>query len=147
MPGDVQITFRGMEASPSVEAQVRHRAEELQRVSDRVIACRVTLEAAHRRHRHGKIYHVHVDLSVPGGRLVVNREPGENHAHEDMHVAIRDAFDAARRRLQDHMRRLKGQTKQHEAHSVSRITRVFEERDQAFPETAGDSTVTRISRG
>jgi ribosome-associated translation inhibitor RaiA len=110
MPANVQIAFRGMETSPSVETQVRHRAEELQRLSDRMSACRVTLGAAHRRHRQGTIYHVRVELAVPGGKIVVNREPGENHAHEDMHVAVRDAFDAARRRLQDHLRRLDGQT-------------------------------------
>jgi ribosome-associated translation inhibitor RaiA len=108
MPADVQISFRGMGPSPSVETQVRRRAEELRQLSDRVTGCRVTLEAAHRRHRQGTIYHVRVDLAVPGGKIVVNREPCEDHAHEDMHVAIRDAFDAARRRLQDHMRRLDG---------------------------------------
>jgi len=115
---------------------VRRRAEELQQFSDRVSACRVTLEAAHRRHRQGTIYQVRVELAVPGGKIVVNREPGEDHAHEDMHVAIRDAFDAARRRLQDHMRRLDGQTKQHEAPLIGRIARVFAERDYAFLETA-----------
>ena len=115
MPAEVQISFRGMATSPAVEAQVRRRAEELQQFSDRVAACRVTLEAAHRRHRQGTIYRVHIELAVPGGTIVANREPGENHAHEDMHVAIRDAFDAARRQLQDHMRRLDGHTKQHEA--------------------------------
>ncbi len=135
MPADVQISFRGMESSPSVEAQVRSRAEELQQFSDRISACRVMLEAAHRHHRQGMIYHVRVDLAVPGGRLVVGREPGEDHAHEDLHVAIRDAFDAARRRLQDHMRRLDGQTKLHEPQPIGRITQVFAERDYAFVAT------------
>ena len=106
MPADVQISFRGMESSPSAEAQVRRRADELQRIPDRVAECRVMLEAAHRHHRQGKIYHVRVELGLPGGEVVVNREPGADHAHEDLHVAIRDAFKAARRRLQDHMRRL-----------------------------------------
>lgn len=114
MSNDLQISFRGMDPSPSAEAQVRKRAEELGQVSDRLSICRVMMEAAHRHHRHGRIYHVRVDLSVPGGPIVVNREPGENHAHEDLHVAIRDAFDAARRRLQDHMRRLNGHASQHE---------------------------------
>jgi cold shock CspA family protein/ribosome-associated translation inhibitor RaiA len=135
MTADVQISFRGMEPSPAAEAQVRRRAEELGQFSDRVTACRVMLEAAHRHHRQGKIYHVRVDLAVPGGRIVANREPGEDHAHEDLHVAIRDAFDAARRRLQDHMRRLDGQTKQHEAPSIGRIARLFAERDYGFLET------------
>ncbi len=135
MPAEVQISFRGMSSSPSVEAQVRRRAAELLQFSDRVSACRVMLEAAHRRHRQGTIYHVRVDLTVPGGEVVVNREPGEDHAHEDLRVAIRDAFDAARRRLQDRMRRLNGQTKAHKPQSVGRIVRVFAERDYAFLET------------
>ncbi|HEX3398956.1 MAG TPA: HPF/RaiA family ribosome-associated protein [Acetobacteraceae bacterium] len=112
MPADLQITFRGMEISPSAEAQVRKRAEELGQYSDRVTSCRVILEAAHRHHRHGNIYQVRIDLTLPGGKVVVAREPAEDHAHEDLHVAIRDAFDAARRSLQDHVRRLTGQAKQ-----------------------------------
>ena len=112
MPVEVQITFRGMEVSPSVEAQVRRRADELFQFSDRITACRVVLEAAHRRHRQGMIYNVRIDLTVPGGPLVIDREPGEDHAHEDMRVAVRDAFDAARRRLQDHMQKLDGRVKQ-----------------------------------
>lgn len=113
MVPEVQITFRGMELSPSAETQVRHKVEELQQFSDRISACRVTLETAHRHHRQGNVYQVRVDLAVPGGKIVVNREPGEDHGHEDLLVAIRDAFDAARRRLQDHMKRLDGVRKQH----------------------------------
>jgi cold shock CspA family protein/ribosome-associated translation inhibitor RaiA len=135
MPVDVQISFRGMAVSPSIEAQVRRRADELQQFSDRVHACRVTLKAAHRRHRHGTIYEARVELLVPGGEVVVNREPGMDHAHEDMHVAVRDAFDAARRRLQDHMRRLDGRTKPHAAPSIGRVAQVFAERDYVFVET------------
>ena len=113
MPAEVQVTFRGMDPSPAVEARVRRRVEDLQQVSDRIAASRVVLEAAHKRHRQGTIYNVRIDLTVPGGTIAVNREPGEDHAHEDMHVAVRDAFDAARRKLQDHIRRLDGRTKQH----------------------------------
>jgi cold shock CspA family protein len=95
----------------------------------------VALEAVHRRHRQGTIYRVRIDLTIPGGEVIVNREPAENHAHEDLHVAVRDAFDAARRRLQDHMHRLGGQTKQHSAPLIGRISKVFAERDYAFLET------------
>ncbi|HET7879492.1 MAG TPA: HPF/RaiA family ribosome-associated protein [Acetobacteraceae bacterium] len=115
MASDVRISFRGMDASPSVESQVRRKAAELQLLSDRVTTCRVTMEAAHRRHHQGKIYHVHIDLALPGGNIVVSREPGQDHAHEDLHVAVRDAFEAARRQLQEHIHRNTGQTKRHEA--------------------------------
>lgn len=132
---DLHISFRGMEPSPSAEAQVRRRVDELEQFSDRISACRVVLEAVDRHHQHGRIYQARVDLTVSGGRVDANREPGLNHAHEDLHVAIRDAFDAVRRRLQDHMRRLDGQTKQHELPSTGRIASVFAERDYGFLET------------
>jgi cold shock CspA family protein len=141
MTADVQIAFRGMDPSPAAEAQVRHRADELGQFSDRISACRVVLETGDRHHRHGRIYHVRVDLTVAGGRVVANRDSGLNHAHEDLHVAIRDAFDAARRRLQGHMRRLDGQTKQHDPAPTGRIMSVFAERDYGFLETAAGDEV------
>ena len=113
MPAEVRIIFRGMDTSAAVETQVRRRIDELCQISDRITACRVVLEAAHRSQRQGMIYGVHIDLTVPGGPLVVDREPAADHAHEDMYVAVRDAFDAARRRLQDHTRKLDGRVKQH----------------------------------
>ena len=76
MAPEVQITFRGLAASPSTEAQVRHKVDELQQFSDRISACRVTLETGHRHHRHGNVYQVRVDLAVPGGKIVVNRDLG-----------------------------------------------------------------------
>lgn len=130
MPPNLQIMFRNMDPSESAEAQVRRRADELDEFSDRIVSCRVTLEAAHRRHHQGTLYQVHIDVSVPGKHVVVNRNQHDNHAHEDLHVAIRDAFDAARRQLQDQMRRLDGVTKQHDAPTTGRIVRMFP--DYAF---------------
>jgi len=132
MPDNVQIAFHGMSPSPTAEAQIQHRVAELSQFCDRILMCRVSVEAPHQRHRHGNIYHVRVDLNVPGGRIVANREPGQNHAHEDLHVAIRDAFDAARRRLQDHMRKMEGQTKQHEQPAIGHIVRLFADRGYGF---------------
>lgn len=135
MIADLHISFRGMEPSAAAEAQIRRRADELEQFSDRISACRVVVEAVDRHHQHGRIYHARVDLTLPGGRVVANREPGMNHAHEDLSVAIRDAFDAVRRRLQDHMRRLDGQIKQHEPPSIGHIASLFAERDYGFLET------------
>jgi ribosome-associated translation inhibitor RaiA len=101
----LQVTFRGMEPSETIEARIRQRAEELDHFHGRIMGCRVVVESAHRHHRKGRIHHIRVDLTVPGGEIVVNRDPPEHHAHEDIHVAIRDAFDAARRQLEDHLRR------------------------------------------
>lgn len=129
---DLHITFRGIDSSESVEAQIRKRAADLEQVWDRITSCRVVIEPTNRTHRHGNIYRVHVDLSVPGGTVVVNRDPGENHAHEDAHVAVRDAFDAVRRRLQDHMRKLEGAIKPHDAPTRARVARLRPDLDHGF---------------
>lgn len=101
----LQITFRHMDPSPALEERIRHRAEELDQFFDRITSCRVVVECENPRRQQGKLFEVRIDLTVPGAEIVVGRESGINHAHEDAHVAVRDAFDAARRRLEDHARR------------------------------------------
>lgn len=109
----VQIAFRGMEPSGAIEASVREKVAKLDRFSDHITSCRVMIEAPHRRHRQGKLFHVRLDLTLPGGKLVVSREPEKHHAHEDVYVAVRDAFDAAARQIEDHVRRQRGDVKAH----------------------------------
>lgn len=128
----VQITFRNMGPSDAVEARVRERAEGLERYFPRIMACRVMIEAGGRQHHKGKIYHVRVQLTVPGNELVVQRDPPEHHAHEDIYVAIRDAFDAARRQLEDEARRLRGQEKVHAVPAHGRVARIFKDGGYGF---------------
>jgi len=109
----VEITFRHMEPSPALEARIRQRAEELEQFFNRITATRVVVECRHPRHHQGKLFEVLVDLKLPGNEIVVGREPGMNHAHEDAHVAVRDAFDAARRQLEDYARKRRGNVKHH----------------------------------
>jgi ribosomal subunit interface protein len=103
-----QIRFRGMDPSPAVEAAVRERIDRLARFHTRLTSCDVVIEALHRHGRKGKIYHVRVDISVPGRQILVGREREENHAHEDVYVAIRDSFNAAQRQLEDVVREMSG---------------------------------------
>jgi len=98
----LQITFRNMDRSEWIEANVRRRAAELERYIDRITACRVIVEATSRSRHKGKTYHVRVDITVPGGEIVVKRDPPKRAEREDIRVAIRDAFTAAGRRLKDH---------------------------------------------
>ena len=121
----LQITFRNMAHSDAIEAQIRQRAEELDRFSDRIMGCRVVVESSHRHQHKGRIYHVRVDVTVRGGEIVVKRDPPQHHAHEDIHVAIRDAFDAVRRQLEDSTRRVRGQTKTHELGNHGKILHLF----------------------
>lgn len=108
----IKIAFRGMTSSPAVEAFVREWAAKLEGVYGRIQRCDVVVEAPHLRRRQGNQYRVRVALSVPGGQLVVSRDAGVDQAHQDVYVAVRDSFQAARRQLEDHVRRtLRGEVK------------------------------------
>src|SRR6476620_94127 len=102
----LQISFRNMDPSPAIEAVVREKAAKLDRFFERVVSCNVTIEAPHRHHHKGKLYKVRVDVGMPGKKGVHVKEGAKNKAHEDVYVAIRDAFDAAVRQLEDHARKL-----------------------------------------
>ena len=131
----LQITFRDMPPSAAIEARVREQAAEFEQFYDRIVSCRVVIETPHRHHHQGRLYGVRVDLSVPGREIVVGREPTQHHAHEDVYVAIRDAFDAAKRQLENHARRERGDTKRHEPPSEGRVARLFPEPGYGFIET------------
>ena len=131
----LQIQFQNMDPSPAVEAAVEERARKLERFADRITSCRVTVEAPHKHHKKGKVYHVVVDIRIPGGELVASRDPGKHHAHEDVYVAIRDAFNAAKRQLQDKVRVRRGKVKAHEVPPHGRILSLNPEADHGRIET------------
>jgi len=106
----LQVTFAEMPESDAVEADIRKHAEKLDEFCDHVISCRVTVAAPGRHKQQGKQYCVHIDIKVPGHEIASTH----NHEHEDLHVAIRDAFAAVQRRLQDYVRRQRGQAKVHQ---------------------------------
>lgn len=105
---ELEIVFHNVHRSPAVEAAVRERAAKLEQLSEKIARCRVTVEAPHKNHRQGNLYTVRVDLRFPRGDVIANRSPDADHAHEDVYVALRDAFRAARRQLQDNRRTRRG---------------------------------------
>jgi ribosome-associated translation inhibitor RaiA len=109
----LKISFDGMDSSPAVEARIREKAAKLERFYDRIVGCSVVVVAPHRHHHKGKLYSVRIDLSVPGHDIHIGRAGPENHAHEDVYVALRDSFNAAGRLLEDHVRRMRGDVKTH----------------------------------
>jgi len=136
----LQIAFRHMDSSDAVAARIRERSEKLERFFDRIVSCRVVVECQHPRRQQGNLFRVRVDLKVPGGEIVVGRDPGAHHAHEDVYVAIRDAFDATRRLLEDHVRQGRGDVKLHAVPDHGRIARLLPDRDCGFILSAADSS-------
>jgi len=121
----LQISFQGMDPSEAVEARIREKATKLEHYFERITSCRVVVEAPHRSGRKGKLYQVRIDLVVPGREIVVNRAGPKDHAHEDVYVAIRDAFNALTRQLEDHARKARGEVKTHEAPLTGKVVRLF----------------------
>lgn len=125
----LQITFRNMDASEFVEAAIREKAEKLEHFFSDIMSCRVVVESLHKHHQHGNLYNVHIDVKVAGKEIAVSREAGLDHAHEDIYVAIRDAFNAIQRRLQDHSAKIQQQVKTHEVFPHGIITELNPEED------------------
>jgi ribosomal subunit interface protein len=115
MQTPLEIVFHQVDRSPAVEDAVRERVARLERFAHDITSCRVTVETPHRHHQQGNLYAVRVELRYPGSELVVNRSPAAKHAHEDVYVALGDAFRAARRQLQDRQRVRRGDVKPHHA--------------------------------
>lgn len=104
----LQVTFRDMAQSEAIESRIRTKVEKLQKHYDRIMGCRVVIEMPQRHKHQGKLHSVRIDLTVPGAELVAN------HAQdEDVYVAIRDAFGAITRQLEDFARRQRGEVKNH----------------------------------
>jgi cold shock CspA family protein/ribosome-associated translation inhibitor RaiA len=131
----LQITFRGMDPSPTIESRIREKAETLQRFHPRIMGCRVVIEDQHRHHQKGRLFHIRIDLTVVGKEIVISRDAGENHAHEDPYVTIRDAFDEVTRQLEDHARIRRRNTKTHEVPPHGKVVHVSSPEDYGFIRT------------
>lgn len=99
MMSNTQVLFRGIEHSQAVEEAVHKRLEKLARYSEEIQSLKVILEAPHNNHHKGRVYHVGVEALIPNHDIVVAHDHHDKHAHEDIYVAIRDAFNAVERRL------------------------------------------------
>jgi ribosomal subunit interface protein len=108
MKQPLQITFHGMEPSDAVEDAARKKAEHLEHFARDIMSCRVVVDVLQKHKHQGRPYAVRIDLTLPGHELVVDRVQDE-----DVYVALRDAFDAMKRKLEDVVRQRRGDEKQH----------------------------------
>jgi ribosomal subunit interface protein len=127
----LQITVRDFELTEAIETEIRQKAEKLNKFYDRIMRCRVVVESPHRHRHQGKLYNIHIYMTLPGTQLIVKRKP-----HEDLYVVIRDSFQAARRKLEDFARLQRGDVKHHEEFPQDRITSLFHDKGYGFLTTA-----------
>lgn len=100
----LEITFRHMEPSPAMQERIQELAARLEHFSSHIMRCHVSVQAPHAHHHQGRLFEVGIDISVPDKNISVRRAHPYSHAHEDPYVALRDAFHAARRQLEDYER-------------------------------------------
>jgi ribosomal subunit interface protein len=127
MKTPLQITFRDIEHSDALEAHIREKADKLEIFFEPIMSCRVVVEMPHQHKHQGKFFNVRIDIGVPGSEIVVNRDK-----HEDVYVALRDAFDAAKRQLDDYSRRLRRETKTHDTEYIGEVVRLFPDEGYGF---------------
>lgn len=96
----LQISFHDMPVSPALETLIREKAAKLEQFHPNMTGCRVVVDKPHNHSQQGEQFAVTVDVSVPGASLVVNHV-----RNEDANIAVRDAFLAARRQVEDHVKR------------------------------------------
>jgi ribosome-associated translation inhibitor RaiA len=138
----LQITFRHFKPSAAVAARIRAEVLKLNRYYDRITSCRVTVESPHRHHKSGSAYRIAINLGLPREEIVIQHAPrlckgpsqatGQKWAkhleasavYKNIYVSIRDAFKAARRRLEDHARKLRGDVKLHDRLTPTRAEKL-----------------------
>jgi ribosomal subunit interface protein len=123
----LQITIRDIPHSDAVEAHVRDKAAKLDEFSGHIMSCRVVVEMPHKHSHQGRQYNVRIDIGVPGREIVVNRDH-----NEDVYVAIRDAFDSAKRQLEEHVRVARHDVKTHVPERMGRVVRLSRDEGIGF---------------
>lgn len=90
----IELSFHGCDHSDALESEIRDRVSKIEDYYGRIMSCRVVVELPHKSHSQGKLFHINIDMTLPGAGHVVHNDRGQNPAHEDVHVAMRDAFSA-----------------------------------------------------
>jgi ribosomal subunit interface protein len=123
----LEISTRWIDLSPPLEAELRKRADKLERYFDRITSCRIVVERPTRNHhQEGGPYRVRLDITVPGSELVADKEA------EELYAAVREAFDAAERQVEEWARRRRGEVKTQVAPPEGQVIRIFPEEGFGF---------------
>ncbi|GMU59672.1 MAG: hypothetical protein AMXMBFR34_14350 [Myxococcaceae bacterium] len=130
----IDIRFRHVPASDALKATIEERVAALERFSDRITSCHVTVDhvggqketRGRSHHRQGSHYRVSIRVTVPGAELFVGRDPEAHANFEDAWAAVNEAFDAMRRQLQDVERTVRQDVKAHVRPLHGRVTKLLQ---------------------
>ena len=121
MAAPIKVSARNLTLAATDEAAILRAARKLERFYDRIVGCRVVVEAEHRYPSGRDVsYAVRVDVTLPGTELVITHQ-----SHRDLLTAVQEAFDAAQRRVEDYARLQRGDIKRPAGRPLGRVTKLF----------------------
>lgn len=124
----VQITVRDLPSSTALDSHIRSKSAKLQQFYSNITSCRVVVEFAQKHKHRGKIYNVRLDVTVPGKEMVTKK------SGEDVYIALRDAFNALVRQLDNYSHKRHGRVKSHSEVMHGHVARIREEEGFGFIE-------------
>jgi ribosome-associated translation inhibitor RaiA/cold shock CspA family protein len=133
----LDITFENSEPSEAIRSEVEKQAKRLEKFDDRITSCNVAVIAPQARHRKGGLFKIDIRIAMPEHKdIIVTKTHGDTPEHEHVVVAIKDAFAAAQRQIEDAVREMRGQVKPHEAEDHGRVSKFMAGDDYGFIKTA-----------
>lgn len=123
----LEVSSRNVELTDELRDLIHDKAGKLRTFHDNIISCRVMVEVPHRSQKKGHPYNIRIELTVPGGEVVVKREPGE-----DLRAAIVSSFDVVERQLKSYAGRQRGEVKTHGEKPTARVDKLFPDEGYGF---------------
>ncbi len=133
----LELSFRDIKKTPDLEQLINDKVDDLEKVCNNLISCRMAVEKPQEHLKSGNPYRVRLTLRVPPGHeIVVKREPGTGNMHDPLDIIIRDAFSAAQRQLRELMERQQQKVKSHPDQEMTAvISNLFPEEGYGFLKT------------
>jgi len=132
----LEITFENSEPSEAIRSDVEKHAKRLEKFHDRITSCNVAVIAPQTRHRKGGLFKIDIRIAMPEHKdIIVNRTHDDVKKHEYVTVAIKDAFAAAQRQIEDAVREMRGDVKAHETEDHGHVAKFLADQDCGFIET------------
>lgn len=126
------ITIRDFPQSEALEHNIKEHINKLNQFYNRIMHCDVVVEQAQKQKHQGKLYRTRITMTVPSGEIVINKQ-----VHEDVYVSVRDAFNAARRKITNFSKVQRGVVKTHDLTYRGTVVRIFEKEGYGFIESNG----------
>ena len=89
----VDVVYRDLDSSASLNEVISKKLEKLSRYSDQIIHSRVVLDTPHNHKHKGKQFRASIELDIKGHPVAVAQD------NESIHLAVRDAFISAERKV------------------------------------------------